>query len=240
MTEFSTRAFAAFTIALAASLWALFTDIGRPYLPSVPIVVYAIYLYANRLPVGQLGGDALRDSPYFLGFLLTMMALFKIFNDVSINASLFGRNPSLMTEEVGGAVLTTIIGLFCRQALISLIPDTEPEEEDRLAALANSVTSHAVAFEVARQQFFREMNEERARQAEEMRSAHAELLDRLANLPPASALPVARAEVAAPASAPGTTQPSAQPTRAPATLPAPYFAPRRSDTPPPRATDAAG
>lgn len=187
MNEFANRAFAAFTIALGASLWALFTDIGRPFLPSVPIVVYAVYLFANRSAVGQLGGDALRDSPYFLGFLLTMLALFKIFNDVSFNSSLFGQNPALMTQEVGGAVLTTIIGLFCRQALISLVPDVEPEEEDRLAALANAVTSHAVAFEVARQQFFREMSDERARQAEEFRAAQAQLLDRLSTLPaPAS------------------------------------------------------
>lgn len=187
MNEFANRAFAAFTIALGASLWALFTDIGRPFLPSVPIVVYAVYLFANRSAVGQLGGDALRDSPYFLGFLLTMLALFKIFNDVSFNASLFGQNPALMTQEVGGAVLTTIIGLFCRQALISLVPDVEPEEEDRIAALANAVTSHAVAFEVARQQFFREMSDERARQAEEFRAAQTQLLDRIATMPAATA-----------------------------------------------------
>lgn len=176
---FSNRAFAAFTVALAASMWALFTDIGRPYLPSVPIVVYTLYLYANRTSVGQLGGDALKDSPYFLGFLLTMFALFKIFNDVSFSSTLFGQNPALMTQEVGGAVLTTIVGLFCRQALLALVQDEAPEEDDRLAALANAVTSHAVAFEVARQQFFREMAEERARQTEELKHTQSRFLAEL-------------------------------------------------------------
>ncbi len=176
MNFFSNRAFAAFTVALAASMWALFTDIGRPYLPSVPIVVYTLYLYANRTSVGQLGGDALKDSPYFLGFLLTMFALFKIFNDVSFSSSLFGQNPALMTQEVGGAVLTTIVGLFCRQALLALVQDEAPEEDDRLAALATAVTSHAVAFEVARQQFFREMADERARQTEEFTANQARFL----------------------------------------------------------------
>jgi hypothetical protein len=220
VNEFANRAFAAFTIALGASLWALFTDIGRPFLPSIPIVVYAVYLFANRAAVGQLGGDALRDSPYFLGFLLTMLALFKIFNDVSFNASLFGQNPALMTQEVGGAVLTTIIGLFCRQALISLVPDVEPEEEDRIAALANAVTSHAVAFEVARQQFFREMSDERARQAEEFRAAQSQLLDRIATLPTAQTMTATTAAANAVAPTPvvaASAAPAAASTMSPAT-----------------------
>ena len=199
MNFFSNRAFAAFTVALAASMWALFTDIGRPYLPSVPIVVYTLYLYANRTSVGQLGGDALKDSPYFLGFLLTMFALFKIFNDVSFNSSLFGQNPALMTQEVGGAVLTTIVGLFCRQALLALVQDEAPEEDDRLAALANAVTSHAVAFEVARQQFFREMSDERARQTEELKSTQTRFLAELTAAIPTRSPQAAAAVAAAPA-----------------------------------------
>jgi len=207
---FSNRAFAAFTVALAASMWALFTDIGRPYLPSVPIVVYTLYLYANRTAVGQLGGDSLKDSPYFLGFLLTMFALFKIFNDVSVSSSLFGQNPALMTQEVGGAVLTTIVGLFCRQALLALVQDEAPEEDDRLAALANAVTSHAVAFEVARQQFFREMADERARQTEELKATQARFLAELNVVSgfrptPAASVPPIAVDVPSAATAPMPT-----------------------------------
>ncbi len=212
MNFFSNRAFAAFTVALAASMWALFTDIGRPYLPSVPIVVYTLYLYSNRASVGQLGGDSLKDSPYFLGFLLTMFALFKIFNDVSSNATLFAQNPSLMTQEVGAAVLTTIVGLFCRQALLTLVQDEAPEEDDRLAALANAVTSHAVAFEVARQQFFREMAEERARQTAELEATQARFLAQLAHTAPRPAEPVRPTPYAGPS---GTT-PTSTPTIPPA------------------------
>ena len=206
-------------------MWALFTDIGRPYLPSVPIVVYTLYLYANRTSVGQLGGDALKDSPYFLGFLLTMFALFKIFNDVSFNSSLFAQNPALMTQEVGGAVLTTIVGLFCRQALLALVQDEAPEEDDRLAALANAVTSHAVAFEVARQQFFREMSDERARQTEELKSTQSRFLAELTaaiptRSPQAAAAFAAAAAAAAPAASPhpGATSVTSQtPTASPIT-----------------------
>lgn len=212
---FSNRAFAAFTVALAASMWALFTDIGRPYLPSVPIVVYTLYLYANRTSVGQLGGDALKDSPYFLGFLLTMFALFKIFNDVSFSSTLFGQNPALMTQEVGGAVLTTIVGLFCRQALLALVQDEAPEEDDRLAALANAVTSHAVAFEVARQQFFREMAEERARQTEDLKVTQARFLAELtaasSRAAQAAPAPVPAAPPAASAVSPTAVTPTSNP-----------------------------
>ncbi len=199
MNFFANRAFAAFTVALAASMWALFTDVGRPYLPSVPIVIYSLYLYANRTSVGQLSSDALKDSPYFLGFLLTMFALFKIFNDVSASASMFGQNPGLLTQEVGAAVLTTIIGLFCRQALLTLIRDEVSEEDDRLAALANSVTSHAVAFEVARQQFFRDMAQERERQTAEFKATHDRFLAQLDGMALARPLVVERvAAVGAP------------------------------------------
>lgn len=170
--DLPTRSFVAFTIALAISVWALFADVGRPYLPSVPIVVYGIFLYANRDAIAHTGSDSLRDSPYFLGFLLTMFGLFKLFNDVSFNFSLFGRNPALLTEQVGAAVLTTIIGLFVRQALLLLVPDTPPKEDDRLASLANAVTSHAVAFELARQEFFRDMAAERERHVEALEDLH--------------------------------------------------------------------
>lgn len=182
VNEFPTRAFFAFSVALAASAWALFAEIGKPYAPSIPILFYTLYLYSNRDKVGQQESDALKDSPYFLGFLLTMFGLFKIFNDVSFNFALFGRNPELMTEEVGGAVLTTIVGLFSRQALLGLVRDESPAEDDRLAALANAVTSHAVAFEVARQQFFREMAEERTKQARDLETTQERFLARLDDL----------------------------------------------------------
>lgn len=180
--DFPTQAFLAFSVALAASAWALFSEIGKPYLPSIPILIYTLYLYANRSAVGQQENDALKDSPYFLGFLLTMFGLFKIFHDVSFNFALFGRNPELMTEQVGGAVLTTIVGLFSRQALLGLVRDESPAEDDRLTSLANAVTSHAVAFEVARQQFFREMAEERSKQTRDLETTQERFLARLDEL----------------------------------------------------------
>ena len=182
VNEFPARAFFLFSVALAASAWALFADFGRPFLPSVPIVLYTLFLYVNRTAVGQQESDALKDSPYFLGFLLTMFGLFKIFNDVSFNFALFGRNPELMTAEVGGAVLTTIVGLFSRQALYGLVRDESPAEDDRLTSLANAVTSHAVAFEMARQQFFREMADERTKQSRELESTQERFLARLDEL----------------------------------------------------------
>ncbi len=182
VNEFPNRAFFAFTVALAASSWSIFSEIWRPYFPSIPIVVYTFYLFANRIDVGRQDSDSLKDSPYFLGFLLTMFGLFKIFNDVSYNFALFSRSPELMTQEVGGAVLTTIVGLFSRQALLGLVRDESPPEDDRLAALANAVTSHAVAFELARQEFFREMADERTKQSKELEATQQQFLARLEDL----------------------------------------------------------
>lgn len=213
-SEFTHRAFAAFTVALAASIAALFSEIGYPYLPSIPIVVYGIYLLGNRDIVAVSASDSLRDSPYFLGFLLTMVGLFKLFNDVSFNFALFGRNPALLTQEVGGAVLSTIVGLFVRQALLLLVPDLPPKEDDRLAQLSAAITSHAVAFELARQDFFRELSAEA-----DTRAARLDALERRISgtaprrdddLPPSGATRQAPPDAPVPApSAPASVVPRA-------------------------------
>ena len=83
---------------------------------------------------------------------------------------------------MGGAVLTTIVGLFSRQALLGLVRDESPAEDDRMTSLANAVTSHAVAFEVARQQFFREMAEERSKQTRDLETTQERFLARLDEL----------------------------------------------------------
>jgi hypothetical protein len=179
VTSFSRQAFAAFTVALAASCIALFAGVWKPYLPSVPIVVYTLFLFMSKEAGTGTMTDTLKDSPYFLGFILTMFAMFKIFNDIAFNFALFGRNPQLMTTEVGGAILSTVVGLFCRQALLSVVHIAPPEEDDRLHGIISSITSHAVAFEGARQQFFREMAEEADRRARELEAAQERFFHRM-------------------------------------------------------------
>lgn len=174
MSQLANRAFFAFTAALGLSAFALFASVGAPVAPSVPIVLYSAYLWLNRDQMEGPAGETLRDSPYFLGFLLTMFALLMIFRDASAGTVSLAQSPSLFTSEVGAAILTTVVGLFCRQALQTLIPSELLDERDeRLERVAAALASHAVQLERARQEFIATMNAESERRqaamAEEQR-----------------------------------------------------------------------
>ncbi len=154
MSQLANRAFFAFTAALGISGFTLFAAVGQPFAPAIPIVLYSAYLWLNRDAIEGTGGEVLRDSPYFLGFLLTMFALLLIFQDASVGGGAIAKSPGLFTKEVGSAILTTVVGLFCRQALQTLIPSAQVDEGgERLERVAAALASHAVQLERARQEF---------------------------------------------------------------------------------------
>lgn len=174
MSQLANRAFFAFTAALGVSAFALFAAVGQPFAPSIPILLYTTYLWLNRDAIEGTGGEVLRDSPYFLGFLLTMFALLLVFRNASAGALSMAKSPVLFTQEVGAAILTTVVGLFCRQALQTLIPSAQVDERDeRLERVAAALASHAVQLERARQEFIGMMAAETERRqavlAEEQR-----------------------------------------------------------------------
>ena len=154
MSQLANRAFFAFTAALGISGFTLFAAVGQPFAPAIPILLYSAYLWLNRDAIEGTGGEVLRDSPYFLGFLLTMFALLLIFQDGLAAGGAVAKSPVLFTQEVGSAILTTVVGLFCRQALQTLIPSAQVDEGgERLERVAAALASHAVQLERARQEF---------------------------------------------------------------------------------------
>ncbi len=174
------RAFIAFSAAFGVSAFALFASVGRPFGPSVPILLYSAYLWLHRERIEGPGGETLRDSPYFLGFLLTMTALLKLFGDASAGTVSFAQNPAVFTSEVGSAILTTVVGLFSRQALQTLIPSSTVDDRDeRLERVAAALSSHAVQLERSRQDFLKTMSAETDRRqatlAEEQQRFFSEL-----------------------------------------------------------------
>lgn len=180
MSLLANRAFIAFSAAFGVSTFALFATVGRPFGPSVPILLYSAYLWLYRDSIEGPGGETLRDSPYFLGFLLTMTALLKLFNDASAGVLSFAPNPAIFTSEVGSAILTTVVGLFSRQALQMLIPSSALDDRDeRLERVATALSSHAVQLERSRQDFLRTMAAETDRRqatlAEEQQRFFSEL-----------------------------------------------------------------
>jgi hypothetical protein len=98
--------------------------VGVPiaWLPVVPLAVYGAWLMLQQNRAGSPGLDTtVKDSPYFLGFILTLAGLWKIFQDIGSGPSLAG-NPQAINHVVGqagSALLATVVGLFCRQVLWS-------------------------------------------------------------------------------------------------------------------------
>jgi hypothetical protein len=135
------RAFMLFSACLVAGSSLIFIEWGKPVTPSLPVIAYGSVLFycQTRLYV-QFNGTT-KDSPYFLGFLLTLVALLQILS-ANLSESL-GRE--FMTREVGAAVLTTVCGLFMRQLLLSRDPGEEAQ--DRIfQTLADEIRKDAVEF----------------------------------------------------------------------------------------------
>lgn len=121
------RAFLLFTLSGSLSLVAMYAPAGQPWLPLLPIAIYGGLLwYAQSALYRQLNGT-LKDSPYFLGFTLTLVALVKAFRVLASGSIDAAGLPSFLVTEVGGAILATVTGLFLRQLLLS----TDPGETGR-------------------------------------------------------------------------------------------------------------
>ena len=100
------------------SIWGNYSPV---IIPSSLIALYGIYLYIAQSKYFVDLLDSEKNSPYFLGFLFTLFALFHLFiNPIGLNEDLIFKNLSI-------ALLTTIVGLLFRQLNFSF--STLPEDE---------------------------------------------------------------------------------------------------------------
>jgi ABC-type transporter Mla subunit MlaD len=162
------RAFLLFTVALAVGVAAILSGSRWVWVPVVPVLLYGGALaHAQRHLYVQLDGT-LKDSPYFLGFILTLFGLFDIFTTLSIG----GEAPldvPLVVGKAGGAILATVAGLFMRQLLLA----SDPGEEARDAvfqSLAREIRERTVDFHQAQSRF--------VALVQEFGSAHERMLSR--------------------------------------------------------------
>ena len=135
------RAFVLFTCALVAGIVLIFGGWGKPFSPVVPVLVYGaiLFLVQERYLV-QLGPN-LKDSPYFLGFILTLAEI--------LNVVMIGfpqqNSDAFLFREIGAAILTTAMGLFGRQVLLA--SDQAEEAQDRIfRSIAEEVRKDTVEF----------------------------------------------------------------------------------------------
>ena len=135
----------------SASIW---FDIGVPWVPAGIVVIYGALLFCAAKFYLVTHSDTTNNSPYFLGFLFFLVALFSAFSKTFDSAD--NINVALLLRQLGAALLTTIIGLPLRQVLFAYVPAQQDQDT-----------------------FYRNLEEELRRSATEFRKSQAELLDLL-------------------------------------------------------------
>jgi hypothetical protein len=144
------RAFGLFFVAFIISLLLIFSRLGAPWSPSVPVVAYGLLLfYAQAWFYVALNGT-IKDSPYFLGFTLTLVALLQVLS--AIKPPVPGEPSISLTKEIGAAILTTVTGLFMRQLLLSRDP-SEEAKDSVFQSLATEIRERTVDFHQSQKQF---------------------------------------------------------------------------------------
>jgi hypothetical protein len=150
----SQRAFILFSIALAAGACLIFANVWKPVGPAIPVFVYgAVLVAAQRIYLIQFDPH-LKDSPYFLGFILT---LFEIF-DIVLKGFPQQTTDKLLFNEIGAGILTTAIGLLMRQLLLA--NDRSEETQDRIfRSLVDEIRRDVVDFHNTQKLFVKLLKE---------------------------------------------------------------------------------
>jgi uncharacterized phage infection (PIP) family protein YhgE len=146
------RSFVLFSIALAIGVFSIAFELRPWWLPLAAVTVYSgLLAISERRYLVELN-STVKDSPYFLGFILTMGALTKIFTDIA-NA---GGNTSAMIPtivgEAGAAILATVFGLFGRQVLLSL-DLSEQDRDQQFPTLAQQMRESSAEFHRTQRRF---------------------------------------------------------------------------------------
>lgn len=154
LTLTSRKAYQLFLIAAVLGSLSIWFDIGVPWLPAVIVAFYGMLLFYSAKVCLVTHSEMTNNSPYFLGFLFFLIALFSAFSKT------FGANDNvdvgMLLRQLGAALLTTIIGLPFRQLLFAYAPAQQDQDT-----------------------FYRNLEEELRRSATEFRKSQADLLDLL-------------------------------------------------------------
>jgi hypothetical protein len=157
-----------------AGSFLVFGGWGKPFLPTLPVVGYGLVLIVSQEVYYVQLAASIRDSPYFLGFILTLIEILNVlfigFPQENIGGFLF--------REIGAAILTTAAGLMMRQILLA--NDAAEEAQDRMfRTLAEEVRKDTVEFHQTQKLFvnlIREFVQTRERMFSEEEKASAEYL----------------------------------------------------------------
>lgn len=115
--------FILFLLLSTASIFSRINEI-RVYCPAILVAGYGILLLLQQKSKALSYNE--KDSPYFLGFTLTLIALLKTF----IECSSTSATSPIIFEGIGIAISTTIVGLVFRYIII--ISDSREKKQTEL------------------------------------------------------------------------------------------------------------
>jgi hypothetical protein len=149
----SVRVSILFVVILTIASFSIVFNIGVPAIPIAAVLVYGCILLAASLWFYVPHSEMTKNSPYFLAFMLFLVALYSIFREARgdlVRENIFPR--------LAAALLPTVFGLSFRQFLFAL----DPAQRDHDA-------------------FYRTLEEELKRNAVEFKKAQIQLVDLVEN-----------------------------------------------------------
>lgn len=115
-------------------------------LPPVAVAAYGGLLVISQTRRYTYLNPTLKDSPYFLGFILTLAGLILAFLKVAKDPDLVARTPGPLIADLAAAIAATGVGLFLRQWLLTL--DPADNARDAVAtSILDELRENAVAFQ---------------------------------------------------------------------------------------------
>jgi hypothetical protein len=149
----SVKASFLFVAVLTIASLSIVFDIGVPAIPIAGVVVYGCILLAASYWFFVPHSDMTKNSPYFLSFLLFLVALYSIFREARGDLV-----PATILPRLAAALVPTVFGLSFRQFLFAL----DPAQRDHDA-------------------FYRTLEEELKRNAVEFKKAQIQLVELVEN-----------------------------------------------------------
>ena len=142
------RAFYLFSGTLAAGICAISIDntAVRLAVPTLLLALYGVLLWTSQTRFHVSHSYEVKTSPYILGFILTLVALFLLFWRFGSAITSGSGDADLIVSHAGTAILTTVVGLFLRQLLIASDPD-EHRQDEVFQSLSQTLREHASEFD---------------------------------------------------------------------------------------------
>lgn len=134
-----------FVLSLLLSATFIILDTQYIALPSIVVFLYGAYLFLLQQYFNRTLSQNEKDSPYILGFLLTLISL--VFSFLMIQNILIDTAELMEISSLAGSIVialsTTIVGLICRTILV--VSDQEDIRTSRLLSIYSHQTDEALS-----------------------------------------------------------------------------------------------